>query len=286
MRALVLDRIHLRAGSFAVKDVSLAVAEGEYFVLMGMTGSGKSLLLKAICGLLRVTSGRMRLHERDITPVEARHRKIGYVPQEGGLFPHLKVIDNVIFPQVVKGIKAKAARDAVQDIIVSLQLESLLTRSVAFLSGGERQKVALARALACEPQLLVLDEPVCALDEPTRRETCRTLRRVQKQFGVATIHVCHSRDEAVLVSDRIGVMCGGRLLETGVLDDLMRQSQHPAVQRLLNGHWQGENHEKTNDDSDVVGLDRRLCEKGTRGTIAAACGRDHASGLREAGRGL
>jgi ABC-type Fe3+/spermidine/putrescine transport system ATPase subunit len=210
MNALEVVDLTLHAGSFAVQNVSLTVGEGEYFVLMGMTGSGKSLLLKAVCGLAQVSGGRVRLHNRDVTTLEARLRKIGYVPQDGGLFPHLDVLRNVIFPLTVAGVKRAAAR------------------------GGERQKVALARALARQPELLVLDEPVCALDEPTRRDTCRELRRVQKEFGVATVHVCHSRDEAALVSDRVGVMCEGRLLDVGTLEDLATGSDHVAVQRLLN----------------------------------------------------
>ena len=234
MNALEVVDLTLHAGSFAVQDISLTVGEGEYFVLMGMTGCGKSLLLKAVCGLARIARGQVRLHNRDITALEARFRNIGYVPQDGGLFPHLDVLHNILFPLTVAGTNGAAARSAVEGIVACLGLEKLLARSVAYLSGGERQKVALARALARKPELLVLDEPVCALDEPTRRDTCRELRRVQKEFGVATVHVCHSRDEAALVSDRVGVMCEGRLLEIGTLAELTTRSDHGAVQRLLN----------------------------------------------------
>jgi ABC-type sugar transport system ATPase subunit len=234
MNALEVVDLTLHAGSFAVQDISLTVGEGEYFVLMGMTGCGKSLLLKAVCGLARIARGQVRLHNRDITGLEARFRNIGYVPQDGGLFPHLDVLHNIIFPLTVAGANGAAARSAVEGIVACLGLEKLLARSVAYLSGGERQKVALARALARKPELLVLDEPVCALDEPTRRDTCRELRRVQKEFGVATVHVCHSRDEAALVSDRVGVMCEGRLLDIGTLEELTTRSDHEAVQRLLN----------------------------------------------------
>jgi ABC-type sugar transport system ATPase subunit len=234
MNALEVVNLTLHAGSFAVQDISLTVDEGEYFVLMGMTGCGKSLLLKAVCGLARISRGQVRLHNRDITGLEARFRNIGYVPQDGGLFPHLDVLHNVVFPLTVAGTNGAAARSAVEGIVGSLGLEKLLARSVAYLSGGERQKVALARALARKPELLVLDEPVCALDEPTRRDTCRELRRVQKEFGVATVHVCHSRDEAALVSDRVGIMCAGRIVDTGTLEELATRSDHGAVQRLLN----------------------------------------------------
>jgi len=234
MNALEVADLTLHAGSFAVQDISLTVGEGEYFVLMGMTGSGKSLLLKAVCGLARIARGRVRLHHRDITELEARFRNIGYVPQDGGLFPHLNVWQNILFPLSVAGTKPAAARAAVDGIVVNHGGAKLLTPSGANHSGGGRPNVALARALARRPELLVLDEPVCALDEPTRRDTCRELRRVQKEFGVATVHVCHSRDEAALVSDRVGIMCEGRLLDVGTLEELATRSDHGAVQRLLN----------------------------------------------------
>ena len=110
MNALEIVDLTLHAGSFAVQDISLTVGEGEYFVLMGMTGSGKSLLLKAVCGLARISRGQVRLHSRDITALEARFRNIGYVPQDGGLFPHLDVLHNILFPLTVAGLKPSSNR--------------------------------------------------------------------------------------------------------------------------------------------------------------------------------
>jgi len=233
MNALEVENLALRAGSFAVRDVSLAVGESEYFVVMGRTGAGKSLLLRAICGLVRITEGAIRIGGRDVTELEPRVRNISYVPQEGGLFPHLDVLRNIVFPLTAAGMKKRAAVDQVRDVIEHLEIEGLLSRSVANLSGGERQKVALARALARKPELLVLDEPVCALDEPTRRQICRELRRVQREFDVAALHVCHSREEAELVSDRIGVMGNGQLVACGRIDDLTDAESLPAVRDLL-----------------------------------------------------
>jgi molybdate/tungstate transport system ATP-binding protein len=236
--ALDVEHVSLGAGSFTVEDVSLAVEESEYFVLMGKTGTGKSLLLKAVCGLAMIDQGRIRIDDRDVTEFEPRHRNIGYVPQNGGLFPHLNVRQNVSFALRIAKDKSTESAENVQRIIASLGIESLLDRSVTNLSGGERQKVALARALARRPSLLVLDEPVSALDEPTRRETCRELRRVQKEYGVATLHVCHNYDEAALVSDRVGVMSQGRLVATGPLETLQKESEFESVQNLF--HWRKE----------------------------------------------
>ncbi|MFW6062118.1 MAG: ATP-binding cassette domain-containing protein, partial [Planctomycetota bacterium] len=190
--------VHLQAGEFRVEDVDVDVAAGEYFVLMGATGSGKSLLVTAVCGLRRVVCGRIEIGGRDVTGLAPRRRGVGYVPQESGLFPHLSVKRNLLFPSR----RAGARRRHIDEIIDMLEIGYLLDRWPGGLSGGERQKVALARALARQPKLLLLDEPVSALDEPTRREVCELLGRVQQQFRVATVHVCHSLTEARQVADR------------------------------------------------------------------------------------
>ena len=234
MKALAIEQLKMHAGSFQVDVANLEIGENEYFVLMGMTGSGKSLLLKAVCGLARIESGKIWIQGRDVSELAPRFRTIGYVPQEGGLFPHLNVLQNIVFPLSAKGKQRQAAMQKASGMIDSLHISNLLDRSIRNLSGGERQKVALARAMTQQPEILVLDEPVSALDEPTRRDICRELRRVQKEFGVATLHVCHSRDEAELVADRVGIMYKGTLLETGTLDDLTHRTKHEAVQRLLN----------------------------------------------------
>lgn len=240
MNELEICNVSMRAGTFRVKRVSLTISAGEYFVLMGRTGSGKSLLLKAVCGLARIEQGSIALHGEEVTTLEPRFRRIGYVPQNGGLFPHLNVLRNIAFPLTLRGISLDQAASEMTGTLETLGLMPLLERSPRGLSGGERQKVALARALACHPRLLILDEPVCALDEPARYEICNELRRVQKKVGIATLHVCHSRSEAEQVSDRVGVMHAGELIETGALDQLMNGTGHEAVKRLFKRNGKGE----------------------------------------------
>lgn len=230
---LRIEKLCLRAGEFRLRDVTLQVAPEEYFVLMGPTGSGKTLLLKAVCGLIRVGSGRIVIDEGDVTDLPPRSRRVGYVPQDSGLFPHLNVARNVTFGLEVGGMSRGEAVTRVLPLAETLGIADLLDRSTINLSGGERQKVALARALARGPKLLLLDEPVSALDEPTRREICQVLRRVQRQFGVATLHVCHNRREARDLADRAGVMSAGRLVQAGTLDDLAADPANPDVRRLL-----------------------------------------------------
>ncbi len=230
---LNVHNLSFRVGQFELRDVCLQVEPREYFVLMGATGSGKSLLIKAICGLLRAAGGMIEIGGADVTELPPRLRSVGYVPQDSCLMPHLNVLRNVTFALEVAGKSKRAAAGEIGHIVDSLGIESLLDRSTVNLSGGERQKVALARALASNPKLLLLDEPVSALDEPTRREICTVLRRVQREFGVATIHVCHSRVEAAAVHDRVGVMSQGRLVQAGTLDELTADPADWAVRRLL-----------------------------------------------------
>jgi len=206
MIGLSVVKLSLHAGDFILSDFSLDIEGHRYFVLMGKNGTGKSLLLKAVCGLIEIDSGTIVLNGRDITDIEPRHRNIGYVPQNVSLFPHLDVRNNILFPLKVAGIDKKHAIVKMVPLIENLGIGPILDRSVINLSGGERQRVALARALVRDPQLLVLDEPVSALDEESRLETCLLLKRVQKELGITTIHVCHNRVEAELVSDEIHFM--------------------------------------------------------------------------------
>jgi ABC-type sugar transport system ATPase subunit len=228
------ENLSFQAGTFCVEDVSLHVEDGEYFVLMGATGSGKSLLVKCLCGLVRAETGRILIDGRDVADLAPRDRCVGYLPQEYALFPHLSVARNITFARRARGDShAKALRDA-RPVVETLGLAALLDRRPETLSGGEQQRVALARALASRPRLLVLDEPVSALDEPTRREVCEELRRVQRQFRLATIHICHNTEEARILADRVGVMDSGRLVQSGTLDELRARPANHAVARLLN----------------------------------------------------
>jgi ABC-type sugar transport system ATPase subunit len=244
-----------QVGDFRVSDINLEVAAGEYFVLLGPTGSAKTLLLKCLCGLVRALRGTIRLCGQDVTSLEPRRRGIGYVPQDCGLFPHMDVARNIAFPLRVRGTSYRKALAHVRPLAEALGIEALLDRLPAGLSGGESQKVALARALASRPQLLLLDEPVSALDEPSRKEACSELRRVQRQFGIATIHVCHSTEEALTVGDRAGVLCSGRLIQTDKMDQLVRRPRNEVVAALLHAENLYTGRAKAGDgDSAVVGF--------------------------------
>jgi len=220
MSALLLEGIELRAGSFRVEKVDLAVEPGEYFMLMGHTGAGKSLLMKAVCGLQPPEAGRVAIAGRDVTGLEPRERGLGYVPQNSGLFPNLDVRANIGFALDLLGVGNAEAAGRTEALAEELGIATLLDRSVGNLSGGEQQKVALARALSRRPKLLLLDEPVSALDELAREEICELLGRVHREHGLTTLHICHSRGEAATLGSRVGMMNGGRLIATGPWSEL------------------------------------------------------------------
>jgi ABC-type sugar transport system ATPase subunit len=235
MRGLVVAGLSVQAGAFRLGPVDLEVEAGEYLVLMGATGSGKSLLIKALCGLIQPLSGRIVLGEVDVTHRPPRSRQVGYVPQTSALFPHLTAAGNVTFAAWARGVRPAQALAEAADIVEALGLAPLLERRPTTLSGGERQKVALARALFARPRLLALDEPVSALDEPSRRDVCAVLKECHRRFGVTTIHVCHSLAEARSVATRVGAMEAGRLVGLGPLEELLAAPPASSEARRLLG---------------------------------------------------
>jgi len=212
MNGLELCGVTIRAGAFVVDNINLVVPAGEYFILMGHTGAGKSLLMKAVCGVQPVARGQILIADRDVTQLDPRVRRIGYVPQDSGLFPHLNVRQNIGFALDLIGLDARQAAARVEALAVEIGIVALLKRRVISLSGGERQKVSLARALAREPRLLLLDEPVSALDEAARDEICALLQRVHQEHHLTAIHICHNRAEAARLGNRVGLMNNGRLV--------------------------------------------------------------------------
>lgn len=229
-----VDRLNLQINEFSLQDVTFSISKGEYFALMGPTGAGKSMLVKAICGLLQIDSGSIKIDGKDVTALEPRLRNIGYVPQHSGLFPHLNVEKNLTFALKVSRKKSTAvALEEIGHIIDALELKSLLKRSVESLSGGERQKVALGRALTAEPKLLILDEPVSALDEVSRRKVCAEIIRINKKFGITTIHICHNLDEANTVAGRIGILDQGKFIDSGTYDELQAKTENEVLRKFF-----------------------------------------------------
>lgn len=224
-----IKNLSIEAGSFAVRDLNLVVGDGEYHIIMGPTGSGKSLILKSICGIIRIKGGTIWIGGRDVTSEEPMGRMVGYVPQNSDLFPHLKVERNITFSLEISGMPFQQALEETRHIVDFLGISQLMKRSVANLSGGERQKVALGRALARKPSVLLLDEPVSALDRNSRREVCEMLRELHAKYRLTTLHVCHNIEEAQALGSRLSVVSDGKLSMTGdvsdVIGDMLKQKQ-------------------------------------------------------------
>ena len=212
-------------GDFQLDNISLEIADGEYFVLLGKPGSGKSVFLECICGLNRISSGKIEIAGADVTFAEPRDRGIGYVPQDYALFPTKLVRDNIIFGLHVRAIPRAEIENRLDSIVEFLNINYLLDRSIHGLSGGEQQKVALARALIVQPEVLLLDEPVSALDEAMRETVCMELKHIQQETGTTMIHVCHSFEETRIVADRVGILRSGQLAQVGTPDEVFN---HPA----------------------------------------------------------
>jgi ABC-type sugar transport system ATPase subunit len=199
----MLCDVALRQGSFSMHGVSLEIAAGEYAVLMGRTGSGKTTVLEAICGLRPVASGSIRLMDRDVTRLRPAARGAGYVPQDAALFSTMTVRDHLAFALVVHRWKRPAIDARVEELAQLLGIARLLDRKPRGLSGGEAQRVALGRALAMHPGVLLLDEPFNALDDDTRNEIYDLLRSIRGLRPITVLHVTHSRAEAESLASRV-----------------------------------------------------------------------------------
>jgi molybdate/tungstate transport system ATP-binding protein len=212
---IAVENLALRAGAFALDGVSFRVEAGQYAVLMGKTGSGKTTLLEAVAGLKPVRAGRVWLMGNDVTSLKAAERGVGYLPQDLALFPTMSVRRHLEFALDIRAWTRKAIAERVAELASLLGIGQLLDRYPEGLSGGESQRVALGRALSFRPRVLLLDEPLSALDDETRQEMYALLRSVQRQTGVTALHVTHNLSEAKALADRTFVLRNGVIHEAG-----------------------------------------------------------------------
>lgn len=206
---IAVEGLAVRQGPFTLADVSFAVPTGKYAVLTGRTGSGKTTLLEVIAGLRRPTAGRVLLRGRDVSELPPAARTLGYVPQDGAVFRTMTVRNNLAFGLTTRGAADIEAR--VGELASWLGLGAILDRKAVGLSGGEAQRVALGRALAFRPDVLLLDEPLSSLDEATHAELLELLSGLRKTGAVTVLHVTHSRAEADRVADVALRIDGGRV---------------------------------------------------------------------------
>uniref|UniRef100_A0A7C4LMQ8 ABC transporter ATP-binding protein n=1 Tax=Schlesneria paludicola TaxID=360056 RepID=A0A7C4LMQ8_9PLAN len=213
---IALKNLGVRVGTFQLSGISLEIAAGEYAVLMGRTGCGKTSLLEAICGLRAVAEGQVWCQGREVTTWDPADRDMGYVPQDLALFPTLTVREHLAFALRIRRVAAATIRQRIDELAQLLGLGALLDRTIHGLSGGERQRVALGRALSFHPAVLLLDEPLSALDEQTRHEMYALLKMLRSRTGVTTLHVTHHRHEAQTLADRLFVLENGHVREASL----------------------------------------------------------------------
>jgi len=217
----------------AVDDLSLEIEQGSFFALLGPSGCGKTTTLRMIGGFEEPTSGTIFLGDRDVVGLPPYRRDVNTVFQSYALFPHLSIFENVAFGLRRKGADRKNLRGRVMEMLHLVELEGMERRKPRQLSGGQQQRVALARALVCSPRVLLLDEPLGALDLKLRKQMQLFLKRIQHDIGITFIHVTHDQEEAMTMADGIAVMNKGRIEQLGSPDELYERPETPFVAGFL-----------------------------------------------------
>jgi ABC-type Fe3+/spermidine/putrescine transport system ATPase subunit len=255
MSALRLEAVTKSFGPVtALRPTSLDIAEGEFLTLLGPSGSGKTTILNICAGYLAPTSGRLHVGGRDVTFLPPRQRNFGMVFQNYALFPHMTVFENVAYGLRVRRVAGAALRRRVDEALSLVRLDGFGARAIRELSGGQQQRVALARAFVIEPDMLLMDEPLSALDRQLRKEVQLEVRRLHLARPRTTLYVTHDQEEALVMSDRVAVMREGHIVQIGAGADLYERPADAFVARFLG--------ESNLIPGTVIGLD------GARGALA------------------
>jgi len=226
-----IQNLSLKLGKFELKNINLEINAGEYFVILGETGAGKTILLECIAGLHKY-SGKIFIDDIDIGNVPIEKRNIGLVYQDYALFPNLNARENIKFGLKIRKFSEEVINEYVGEISKILKIEHLLDRNVENLSGGEKQRISLARVLAINPKILLLDEPLAALDPNTQTEIKIFLKKIHKERNLTTIHITHNFEEAIALADKIAVMHKGEILQTGKAEEIFRNPRSEFVAKF------------------------------------------------------
>ncbi|WP_274576726.1 ABC transporter ATP-binding protein [Mameliella sp. AT18] len=231
---LELASVRKAYGSLTVvKDVSLSVRRGEFVSILGPSGSGKTTILMAVAGFIGINGGNILLDGRDVTSVPPHRRNIGMVYQHYALFPHMQVERNVGFPLAMRGVAKETIKQKVANALEIVQLSQMAHRYPSELSGGQQQRIALARALVFEPTILLMDEPLGALDNKLREDMQREIRRIQQELDITTLYITHDQNEALTMSDRVVVMSNGQIEQAGTPTEIYERPLNSFVANFI-----------------------------------------------------
>jgi molybdopterin-binding protein len=211
---LELININKKAGSFSLSNIRFSIAKGDYFMLVGESGSGKTMILELICGLLKPDSGSIFINEAEANHLPIQKRKVGLVYQSQSLFPHLNVFDNIAYPLRSQKLSKAEIRKRVEQLAAETEILPLLERSTSKLSGGEAQRVAIARTLATQPDVLLLDEPLSFLDVQLKKGLSALLRKLNRK-GQTIVHVTHDYDEVMSLANKVAILENGTIIQRG-----------------------------------------------------------------------
>lgn len=234
MKGLAIDDLTSGYGAKTiVNSLTLEVKEKETLVLMGASGSGKTTLLLTILGILSPEKGKILLNDREIQGLPIEERNIGYLPQDYGLFPHLNVIDNVSYGLRVRDASKKEQLTKAQGMLELVDLKGFDSRRIQELSGGERQRVGLARALAINPDLLLLDEPLSNIDQVTKLDVATHLKNLFTKLDIPIILVTHNHEDALFLSEQLAIMIDGKIEQIDDVKEILKNPKSPFIRRLL-----------------------------------------------------
>lgn len=219
----------------AVESAELDIEQGEFFTLLGPSGSGKTTILRMVAGLELPTSGTIYLDGEDVTEAPPYERNVNTVFQDYALFPHMSVRENIAYGLEIRDTADETIEQRVEELLELVSLPETAERSVGELSGGQQQRVALARALAIEPRVLLLDEPLGALDEKLRREMQIELKEIQEALGTTFLYVTHDQEEALSMSDRIAVLDGGNIIQVGAPEEVYKRPRSRFIAEFFRG---------------------------------------------------
>jgi len=205
--------LNITQGAFELSNINFQIKKGEYVVLMGKTGCGKTTLLEVVCGLRKLSAGEIRLNRTNISNYVPAQREIGYVPQDGALFKNMTIAQNIGFALKIRKWPKNEINKRVSELAELLGIEYLLNREAHDLSGGEKQRVALARALSFYPKVLCLDEPISALDDTTKEEMFNLLLELKENLEITVLHISHSKEDAIKLADKVLLLKNGVLKE-------------------------------------------------------------------------